>query len=179
MSLLLFIWFSYILRTDYVFSYVCASVLEVQILQPRCWPIVIFTKLSSYLTEIIRAPLSVVCWNSIYTIYLFDIYICIYLAFGQHTNLVRYVISQEDCKSRLTQIAEKWERTIHSVILSKVLVMQMTTSILGSPKAKSFVSNKGDPILYHGILQTRVLGDKRRLKHTLNILVDHQVYYDR
>ena len=35
---------------------------------------------------------------------------------------------------------------IHSVILSKVLVMQRTTSILGSLKAKSFVSNKGDPI---------------------------------
>ena len=102
--------------------------------------------LGSYLTEIIRAPLSVVCWNSIY---LFDIYICIYLAFGQHTNLVKYVMSQEDCKSRLTQIAEKWERTIHSVILSKVLVMQRITSILGSLKAKSFVSNKGDPILYH------------------------------
>ena len=176
MSLLLFIWFSYILRTDYVFSYVRQS-LKYKFFSPGVGQLsfslnwaVIWQKSSVHPFQL---------FVEIVFTYVFDIHVCIYLAFGQHTNLVKYVMSQEDCKSRLTQIAEKWERTIHSVILSKVLVMQMTTSILGSPKAKSFVSNKGDPILYHGILQTRELGHTRRLKHTLNVLVDHQVYCDR
>ena len=79
------IWFSSILRADYVLSYVRQS-FKYKFFSTGVGQLSF--SLGSYLTEIIRAPLSVVCWNSIY---LFDIYICIYLAFGQHTNLVKYV----------------------------------------------------------------------------------------